>query len=385
VQKLLCRQKKHIQSLYNNYNNKDITMSRNRNWLFTINNPTIEDKPLDWEGAKYLIFQKERGEEGTLHYQGYVCWEQPKGLAAVKKVNPRAHWEIRRGTHEGAKAYCSKEDTRVEGPWEKGEEPTQGRRNDLQEIKEKLDAGATVADIADSHYSQWCRYRHAFQEYKQIKQPKRDFKTKVCVLWGPTGTGKSSFVREKAGIDCYWKEDQKWWDGYENQTHVCLDDFYGWIKYHDMLRLLDRYPLRLECKGGQVQFNSKFIWITSNKHPRDWYKDMSEEKYAALERRIDMIVHKLAPGLEGNIYEKDEQPDDAPVLPEVTESQETQDLEPNTQPLEPNTQLLQRREKRMREKEADDEYRREQEEEERQLINKMRKRNPFIDDEAQEE
>lgn len=272
------------------------------NYLFTINNPTVEDKPLEWEKVKYLIFQKEKGEEGTIHLQGYVCFTQNMRISALKKLNARAHWEKRRGSHAQAKAYCSKDETRVEGPWEKGEEPAQGKRTDLAEIKSKLDSGASLKEISNDHFNSWCRYRQSFATYKQLQQPKRDFKTKVAVIWGPTGVGKSRFVQEKAGEDCYWKSDQKWWDGYTNQTHVCLDDFYGWIKYHDMLRLLDRYPLQLETKGGQVEFNSQYIWITSNKHPREWWKDLSEEKYAALERRIELICYKTD---QGETFEKE--------------------------------------------------------------------------------
>lgn len=98
-----------------------------------------------------------------------------------------------------------------------------------------------------------------------------------------------------------------------------------------------------------------------------------------------MIVHKLAPGLEGNIYEKDEEPEEAPILPEITDSQVTQDLEPNTQPLQPNTeQSQQRAEKRRREKEADEEYEREQEEERQEFLKRFRT-SQFLIDEAQEE
>lgn len=268
-----------------------------RCWIFTLNNPTPEEDPKRWP-HKYLVYQLEKGEEGTLHYQGYIHFEKVVRISALKKINARAHWEPRRGTHEQAKAYCTKEESRQEGPWELGEEPQQGKRKDLEEVKTKIKEGMPLLQIAEDHYSNWCRYRSSFAEYKRMITPQRDFKTQVAVIWGPTGVGKSRYVAEKAEGDIYWKSDSKWWDGYENQTHVCLDDFYGWIKYHDMLRLLDRYPYQVEFKGGHLQFNSKFIWITSNKHPRDWYKDMSEEKYAALKRRFDIVVHMTEEGQE---------------------------------------------------------------------------------------
>lgn len=294
----MCVQYYH--TLYTRIQDKQSIMS-NINWIFTINNPTFEDNPQIWESVKYLIYQKEKGEQGTEHYQGYVIFNKRMSLKSCKKINARAHWEVRRGTHAQAKAYCSKEEGRIEEPVEMGEEPKQGGRTDLAEIKAKLDEGASLKAIKDEHFNSWCRYRQSFAIAKQMGQPKRDFKTQVAVIWGPTGTGKSRFVQEKSGDSIYWKSDQKWWDGYNNQDYVCLDDFYGWIKYHDMLRLLDRYPLQLETKGGQVEFNSKRIWITSNKHPREWYKDITPEKYAALERRIDVICYL---GEEGEVFEK---------------------------------------------------------------------------------
>lgn len=44
---------------------------QSRRWMFTINNPIPEDHDdcLSWN-AKYLVFQLEKGENGTLHYQG---------------------------------------------------------------------------------------------------------------------------------------------------------------------------------------------------------------------------------------------------------------------------------------------------------------------------
>lgn len=54
--------------------------------------------------------------------QGYVAFKSNKRLTVLAKQIPGAHWERRQGTHNDAKAYCSKEDTRQQGPWEIGDE-----------------------------------------------------------------------------------------------------------------------------------------------------------------------------------------------------------------------------------------------------------------------
>lgn len=82
---------------------------RSKFWMFTINNPEA-DLEFDRLGVEYAIWQKEKGKEGTLHFQGYICFESRKRGSEVKKLAPftRAHLEPRQGTHEQAKKYCSK-------------------------------------------------------------------------------------------------------------------------------------------------------------------------------------------------------------------------------------------------------------------------------------
>lgn len=43
-------------------------------------------------------------------------------LKAMKKHDPSAHFEVVRRDN-GASAYCMKEETRVDGPWEFGKRP----------------------------------------------------------------------------------------------------------------------------------------------------------------------------------------------------------------------------------------------------------------------
>ena len=84
----------------------------------------------------------------------------------------------------------------------------------------------------------------------------------------------------------------KWWDGYEGQDVVVIDEFYGWFEWDYLLRLTDRYPLILEGKAisGGFQFTSKIIIFTSNKHWNNWYPNIQDR--SPLERRFECIWFK---------------------------------------------------------------------------------------------
>jgi len=90
---------------------------QSRNWVFTVNNPgTWSPRELEREESiKYMVWQTEEGENGTTHIQGYVVFVGNKRFSAVKKLLPRAHIQKRYGSHEQARDYCQKAETRLEG------------------------------------------------------------------------------------------------------------------------------------------------------------------------------------------------------------------------------------------------------------------------------
>lgn len=136
------------------------------NWVFTLNNPVISDKPLEWEGVKWIKYQKEKGESGTVHFQGYLIMEKKVRLSAMKKVHPRAAWYVRKGTHKQASEYVEKKDTRIEGPWEGGDPPQQGKRTDL-------DAACQVAAeqgldaLIEEHPTEYAKYHKGLEKIAQ--------------------------------------------------------------------------------------------------------------------------------------------------------------------------------------------------------------------------
>lgn len=79
-------------------------------------------------------------------------------------------------------------------------------------------------------------------------------------------------------------------DGYNPRDHltVVFDEFYGWLPYHQLLELCDRYGVRVQIKGGTCQFRPACLVFTSNSHPTKWYK-YEHFSYDPLERRIDFM------------------------------------------------------------------------------------------------
>ncbi len=285
-----------------------------RHWCFTINNPTEEDASteaiLRGENgsirsenvriaarnctAKYAIWQLESGESETLHIQGYVQWDRKHTLEHVRRLfSGRGHWEVRTGPAKKARDYCKKLEGQVAGPWEIGEwdEVCEGKRTDLIEIKRKIDEGVAETIIADEHFADWLRYHKGFREYQDIKKQKRDAKSHTTVVWGNTGVGKSTWIRKQAP-EAYWLSPPKgsegcWWDAYQGEKDVVLDDYEDWIPFRHLLRLIDSFPQRVQFKGGSKEFAPERIWISSNKHPRHWFE---KEDYEPLARRIDVLI-----------------------------------------------------------------------------------------------
>jgi len=271
-----------------------------RSWVFTINNPSSTDLPQApaWvEKAKFCVWQLELSGTGTRHLQGYINLKQPARLAALKKLDPTAHWEVRRGTHKEAYDYSTKEDTRIEGPFEYGEAPEQGKRNDLGAVKRAIDEGYSDKEIADDFFSIWVRHQKAFALYRAISTPPRNFKTNVTVIYGPTGVGKTHDINEQFP-DAYWLtrtgNGTVYFDGYSDQKAVVIDEFYGWFPYDLLLRLLDKYPMQVSIRGSAANFVAEHVILSSNAHPTEWYKFATyrTKGYPALYRRLDLIIER---------------------------------------------------------------------------------------------
>lgn len=297
-----------------NFVSVDFNMT-SRAWCFTRNcrdeslieevllhlQASIEDA-VETNKVRFAVFQHERGENGTNHFQGYIVFKNAVRMTGVKNiVGQMAHVETRQGTHDQARDYCTKEDSRVAGPWTYGEDKEcgQGKRSDMLALKKLIDEGKSELEIADTMFGQWARSYKAIERYKRLKISERTWEMEVHVYVGVPGSGKSRRARDE-NPGAYWKQRSQWWCGYEGHDCVVLDDYYGWLPFDVLLRICDRYPLLVESKGGQIAFVAKKIVITSNKGPLEWYQEMLEKKkidMGAFVRRVTKWVYYRAGGI----------------------------------------------------------------------------------------
>lgn len=234
-------------------------------------------------GHSYIIVGKEKGEGGTPHYQIYVEYKNPITFSAVcKRFNKKAHVEVAEGDADANIKYCSKENM----IFSEGVPFKQGARNDLKDIRINIEKGKNIREMAineDIINYQGLRMAEGLMKYFE---PKRMDPPTIIWRYGETGAGKSKWVYDKFGTEVFTPTSFKWWEGYDGHKVVLIDDIRDdWCKFHEFIKLTDRYPYRVECKNGSRQLLATTIVITSPYHPRECWETWEDKDQ--LVRRIE--------------------------------------------------------------------------------------------------
>lgn len=261
----------HFHSLLKTMTTTQTNSTRAKGWCFTINNPTgWDDADIEKvkEVCEYIVIGKEKGEEGTPHYQGFVRFKHAQTFLRVKTLLQRAHIEKQKGTAAQAADYCKKE-----GDFEEFGEPPKSVSNNGQRTKQMWKNVITWAEDGEIQRIK-DEYPHIFfLHFKRIEQLRTrsmgilsgDLSNEWWV--GPTGTGKSRRLWE-LHPDHYSKSLNKWWDGYNNEDIVAMEEMdpdHGKYIGHFVKIWADRYPFSPETKGGHLKkIRPKKIIILSN-------------------------------------------------------------------------------------------------------------------------
>lgn len=242
-------------------------MSKVRNYCFTLNNYTEEQfQMLLASDVKYIILGREVAPTTlTPHIQGFVILFNPMNLVGAKRRLgvPEIHMEQCHGTPQQNVEYCSKGGNFEE----RGDRPKgQGTRTDLVGVYNQIKEGARLDELVHTHFTEVVKFHRGITlAVDLLRGKKRETMTIGYWAYGATGTGKSRWAFSHP-LPTYSKDpNHKWFDGYEYEDVVVIDDYRPSkeFPFNFLLRLCDRYPMKVETKGGMREFNSKVIIITS--------------------------------------------------------------------------------------------------------------------------
>lgn len=302
-----------------------------RRFCFTLNNPTEEnhhelsDCFYSSGRVRFLLYQLERAPStGTEHIQAYIEFNTQMRFRAVLQLLPHGVCLLAsRGSANDNIEYCSKPDSRIDGPYIYGTPSIhrQGRRSDLHDALDILSTSSSVQEACqrDEFGPCYVKFHKGLERWAAMRKipvyPVSGIRKKrVVVLWGDTGTGKT-YTAYQCLRSLYPEEEPffapcnsgLWFDGYTGQKGVLFDDFRGEADKMPVtlfLRLTDQYPLQVQVKGGFVNWTPETIYFTMNQNPASLYSNEIGATRNAVQRRLQEVSELKERYVEPQVEEK---------------------------------------------------------------------------------
>jgi hypothetical protein len=274
-------------------------------WVFTLNNYTDADvlivQGIEAQGIKV---GKEVGANGTPHLQGAIYWanKDKKRLAGMRKLLPRAWFAVMKGSW-AQQDYCLKEGDVVKA---EGTGAKQGEREDLITCREKLRIGATNRDLVedDDCIGTFARFPKFVDTVRKMYAPpvvalkEADGHSKRMGLWvwsRESDLGKTTRMElraEEQGIPIWEKPSNKWWNGYEGERYIFIDDptpiwngaFWGYLKNWFNLKVFTG-----EVKYGERVIRFEKAIVCANYPPEEYFAGVAHFTHSALESRFEVV------------------------------------------------------------------------------------------------
>lgn len=304
-------------------------MSRSRAWCFTLNNPTEHNEhelfDFAWNCSYFVGGREIAPTTGTPHIQGFFYLGlQTTRSALLKRLPEGIHLEPKGSgsTFKQCSDYCKKgqqshEEWKEQGsggpnfgvgadffehgtlPWDQEKKGEAGK----QSIEERWEL-AKNGDFESLPPEHIRTYQYIYTRFQEVED--RNGLHNYWV-WGATGVGKSRWVREHYGegmvghseqpvhpgfvsTGFYSKGTNKWWDGYNNENVVLIDDFdpdHGKYLAYYLKIWADHYAFNAEVKGGMLKIRPLIVIITSQ-YPLEACFERKED-VDALSRRFEII------------------------------------------------------------------------------------------------
>lgn len=165
---------------------------------------------IDWE---WCIYQLEECPTTKRHH--YQCAGRLRKKSNLKnmlsKFNKkfRGNLEVMRGSLEANRIYCSKEESRISGPWEDGVMPdiSSGKRTDLDEAVEAAKDYEDFTMYAKAYPKVFIKHNRALKEYWRMCRPEMEHPVIELRPWQKNVV--TMCEREPDDRKVYWFYDEK--------------------------------------------------------------------------------------------------------------------------------------------------------------------------------
>lgn len=304
-----------------------------RRWCFTLNNYSEKEVNdiKDWltVHADYHIVSYEVGDEGTPHLQGYFRLKNTAVSSALHKKPgfKRSSLFICKGTEEQNIVYCSKGGPQALCSTSGIPQAGQGSRTDLKEAAAQVRDGGhkAIKKIAIEKPDMIVKYGRGFKELLEVLDVGRMLDQAPEAIWyyGESGSGKSCAAYELAKAKCDELSAEQveldsglfpFCDGYRDEEVIILNDFrqknhHGQdIQLDLMLKMVDRFPFRMNIKGSSRQLKGKVFIFTNTQHPSHFFtQGGSSEPQKQWLRRITRVVKCVKTTIDGNVVYSQEE------------------------------------------------------------------------------
>lgn len=256
----------------------------------------------------YFETESERG-HSIAEMQAWPCFDK-RISGGVAIVN-----EIVKGSAEDNILYCLKmrpqDLSDGSGPntefivWGKfdrnkrGKGGKQGLRSDWIRFRELAQANAPITEFHDEIPHLSIVHRNKIEAVKADygMLARRKFKTRPIVYFGPTRAGKSYSARAlvaelcaKHNWRCYTKSDsEEWWPDYNGQEIVLIEEMDGsYFQWKRIKNVFDEgeFTLKQKYNPAGVNLEARYIIMTTNDHPSEWYPSKAWNESNPLLRRF---------------------------------------------------------------------------------------------------
>lgn len=251
-----------------------------RDYVFTVFNKDSLIETFDTDKVKYIIWGREIcPKTKRKHLQCYVIFDKVNGknktyrIKAAQKIIgvEGCHMEAKRGSRDEARNYCMKD-----GDYEEWGEFDPVTKEDLFK--------KPIPWLQDNYPEFYCRYHRGLEKIANRDKGPKWRTLNVTWLHGPPDSLKTKTAMAHNSV--YKCDDFQWWDGYEGEERIVLDEFEPEdLKRKQLLNILDGYQLRIPTKGGFTYAKWTEVYITSNWDPTKWIKSIE-----GLSRRVTNVT-----------------------------------------------------------------------------------------------